>query len=36
LLIGGIISLIAAIAGWMLRNPAENSLAASVKTMNIE
>ena len=36
LLIGGILSLIAAIVGWMMRKPAEKSLAASTTTMRIE
>jgi MFS family permease len=36
LLIGGILSLIAAIAGWMMRKPAEQSLAASTTAMNSE
>jgi MFS family permease len=35
-LIGGILSLVAAIVGWMMRKPAEKSLAASTITMNIE
>lgn len=36
LLVGGILSLIAAIVGWMMRKPAEKSLAASTPHMNIE
>jgi len=36
LLIGGILSLIAAIVGWMMRKPAEKSLAVSTTTMRIE
>jgi MFS family permease len=35
-LIGGILSLVAAIVGWMLRKPAEKSLASSMATMSIE
>ena len=35
-LIGGILSLIAAIVGWMMRKPAEKSLAASTTAMRIE
>lgn len=36
LLIGGILSLIAAIVGWMMRTPAETSLAASAAGLSIE
>jgi len=36
LLIGGILSLIAAIVGRILRKPAEKSLAASTSAMRIE
>ena len=35
-LIGGILSLAAAIVGWMMRKPAEKSLAASTTAMRIE
>jgi Transmembrane secretion effector len=35
-LIGGILSLVAAIVGWIMRKPAEKSLAASTTAMNIE
>ena len=35
-LIGGILSLVAAIVGWMMRKPAEKSLAASTTAMRIE
>ena len=35
-LIGGILSLIAAIVGWMMRKPAEKSFAASTTAMRIE
>jgi MFS family permease len=35
-LIGGILSLVAAIVGWILRKPAEKSLAASTTAMRIK
>jgi MFS family permease len=36
LLIGGMLSLVAAIAGWIRRKPAEKSLAGSTTAMMIE
>ncbi|GLV54064.1 MFS transporter [Dictyobacter sp. S3.2.2.5] len=36
LLIGGILSLVAALAGWIRRRPAEQSLAASINALNIK